>query len=240
MSTLSRLLVVAAGLMPIAAPCADDSLASFGGLTALTLKNEGVTLYYLPAISKVLTAPHPDAHAYDEAGVYASRPLRTRIVPTEAQDFVVDCDSGGSWDPGCTIMREDRGELKEVVGIRGLRFIFPGNGSIYVDGHNDNMFNVRRKFEWRDGTFVEVKQPFLYVGLRSTAKKELTLFETDALAGNVVAKIPANSPVEVLVAKHPPKPDEQPRLYLVRTSFGLTGWARIEQGDVEGIEYAGD
>lgn len=211
--------------------------AIFPGLKALHLKNEDVTLYFDPLKSKVLNAEHPDAKDYGEGGIYISRPLRTQLLGTGKGYFTIDCDSGGSWDPGCTILQETNGKLKKVIHIQGLHFAFPGNGNIYVDGHNNTMFNARRKYEWRDNTFVEIKQPFYFVGLETTTQSTIEIFTSQDYK-QVVAALPKGSVISVVL--------NEGEHYLVKTPFGLVGWVRIrdgasqEESPIMGIYYAGD
>lgn len=215
---------------------AAEGMAAFPDLTPLILTNEDVTLYYDPQKSIILNGKHPESQSYYEAGVYISRPLRTQLLGPGKGFFTIDCDSGGSWDPGCTVLEEIAGQLKPVVDIRGLRFVLPGDGNIYVDGHNNTMFNVRRKFEWQDGTFVEVQQPFYYVGVETHTRTDLEMYSTTDYK-QVVAILPKGTPVHVLL--------NEKHNYLVKTAFGLLGWINIqnvsqENSPIEGIYFAGD
>lgn len=207
------------------------------GLKALQLKNEDITLYYDPGKSKVLSGAHPEAKNYYEGGIFISRPLRTQLLGPGKGYFTIDCDSGGSWDPGCTLLQETNGKLKKVIDIQGLRFSFPGNGSIYVDGHNNTMFNVRKKYEWRDDTFVEIKQPFNFVGLETTTKDAVEIFTSQDYK-QIVAALPKGSAISIVL--------NEGEHYLVKTPFGLLGWIKIrdgasqEESPIMGIYYAGD
>ncbi len=214
-----------------------EGMEAFPGLKMLGLKNEGVTLYYDPKNSEVLNVKHPNADDLGEGGIYISRPLRTQLLGTGKGYFTIDCDSGGSWDPGCTVLQESNGKLNEVIRIPGLRFAFPGNGNIYVEGHNNTMFNVRQKYEWRDGSFSAVKQPFNYVGLDTTTREPIDIFTTQDYK-QIVAALPKGSSISVVL--------NQGEHYLVKTPFGLLGWVRIrccamqEASPIVGIYYAGD
>lgn len=212
-------------------------MPAFPRLALLHLKHEDVALYYDPANSEVLTAKHPDAARHDEAGVAVSRALRTQLLGKGKGHFVIDADSGGSWDPGITVLQEKDGLLKPLLHIRGLRFALPGNGAIYVDGHNNTMFDVRRKYEWHDGTFVETRQPFRYVGLDTVTQSAIDLFSSRKYT-RVIASLPKGAPVSVLLNRGSD--------YLVKTSFGLLGWIRIREGiqreesPIQGIYFEGD
>ncbi|GBG13348.1 sorbosone dehydrogenase [Novimethylophilus kurashikiensis] len=214
-----------------------EGVETFPGLRALHIKNADVTLYYDPKISTVLSGNHPEAKNYEEAGVFISRPLRTQLLGLGKGFFTIDCDSGGSWDPGCTFLLENEGKLKKVFQTLGLRFALPGNGNIYVEGHNDTMFNVRKKYGWHDGKCIEIKQPFNFVGLDTTTREPIELFSSQEYK-QIVATLPKGSPVTVLL--------NEGEHYLVKTPFGLLGWVKIRDGvqqaesPIAGIYFAGD
>lgn len=226
----------------------DPVAAVFPGLSVLPLADIGVTLYYNAALSERLTAPHPWTADMDEAGVYVARPLQSRLLGADGEAFLVDCDSGGSADPNCRVYlagddpQADPETLHPVFEAYALNFVFPGDGSIYVSGHTNTLFDTRRKFVYQEGEFVEVPQPFFYVGLESQTRAPLTLYAAPDLA-EPVAELAAETPVTVLL--------NQGDDFLLKTPFGLVGWVRItvfEQcgsGDgqpspLAGLCYAGD
>lgn len=218
-------------------PNSIDGMNAFPALKTMELKDIGVTLHYSSDKSQVLTVPHPDAKDLNEGGIYIARPLRVQLLGENKSSFIIDCDSGGSADPSCSVLQEAGSQLKKLLTIFGVRFAFPGNGSIYVDGHSNTMFNARRKFEWRNGSFVETPQPFRYVGLDTTTRTAITLYaKTDYK--QPVASLPQDTAVTVLL--------NDGTAYLLKTPFGLVGWIRIAEGVIQenspinGIYYAGD
>ena len=226
---------------PPASPARTDEIsASFPTLKLLTVKDigvddHGVKVYFAPALSQALNGKHPQEQEYDEGGVIVHRVLRSELLGAGKGYFIVDCDSGPSGDPSCTFSKE--GEEKGTS-ISGLNFILPGNGNIYATGHTNTMFNQRRKYEWRGGEFVEVKQPFLYVGLDTTTNRAIQIYESRQYK-RTVASLPANSPVSVVLNEG----DD----YLLKTPFGLVGWIKIENGGIDqdgqpikGIYFRGD
>lgn len=243
MSRFFFLLLISSSL-PFACLCsgiekahAANEMALFPGLKQLEMKNESITLYYNPTLSELLDGEHPDAKYHATEGIKVSRPLRTQLLGSGKGYFTIDCDSGESGDPECIILLAKTGKLEPVIRIPGLRFYFPGNGNIYVSGHNNTMFDTRKKFEWRDGTFVEVGQPFGYVGLDTTTRIAIEIYSsTDSR--KVVASLPKGSPVSVLLSEG--------EHYLLKTPFGLLGWISIpigtsrEESPIEGIFFAGD
>jgi hypothetical protein len=123
--------------------------------------------------------------------------------------------------------------------ITGYSLVIPGNGSIYTSGHVGN-FNVRRKYDFADNKITEVPQPFFYVGLKSYTLRTVNIYQ-DKTLNKIIATLPPNNEIEILLTESP----FTPSLYLVRTSFGLTGWAELSAGqyqsvDVEGLFYNND
>lgn len=184
----------------------------------------GISLYYAPATSQVLSAPHPDLDAAD--GIALRRPLRTQLS-ADSGWFTIDCDSGPSDDPSCTFQQETTTGLKLIRQITGQGFVMPGNGAVYVFGRADKMFDQRHKFEWQSGKLQETQQPFYYVGLESTALQALQLLEKPG-SGKLIASIPKGAKVTVLLNQFAPESADAPASenYLVKTEFGLVGWIK--------------
>jgi len=229
-------------------PDADISEA-FPDLIKVTTPNAGITIYFAPSLTEILTGTDSENREFEEIVGVADRPIKTKLLGKDNDYFIVQCDHGVSADPGCQFIHQlPSGELEAASfkwasngnvgkGVSGLRFILPGNGIIYVDGHANTNFNHRQKFEWQDGIFIEVKQPFLYVGLDSTTIKSITLYENrDFIIP--VAQLPSGSAVTVLI--NVPRTDD----YLLKTPFGLVGWAQIhvEQAaeTIRGLYFMGD
>lgn len=225
-----------------AQPSPDTVEASFPGLKRLDTEL-GFTLYYNPALSEVLRAPHPDSAAMEESGVEIERPLRARLSG-DRQWFTIDCDTGPSADLSCTIFRETPQGLSKVESLGGQRFIFPGNGALYTDGKNDQSFDIRRKYTWHDGQLTEVKQPFYYVGLDSRTLVDLDMYSSKDFR-QPVAHLPKGARVTVLLNEVVDKGNDEYDVgnYLVKTPFGLVGWIRstVDQPPViDGLLYHGD
>lgn len=212
---------------------AADPAASFPGLSVVDLN--GIRIYYHPELTEIIKKVGQDDIV---------RVLRTRIDRTKPQNYVVDFDPGPSEDPAFVLYTENGANLNALVDekgeqfiVAGLTLIIPGNGSLYVSGHTNNMFNERRKFEVTGNRVREVPQPFYYVGLGTVTTRPVQLYSS--LSKNekdVVAQLPKGAKIAVLVNKG--------EHYLVKTSFGLVGWVHIPsyeyQTAIEGITYAGD
>jgi len=126
------------------------------------------------------------------------------------------------------------------IGTQGvLNLVVSGNGIIYTSENLGN-FNLRKKFEYKNGKFLEVKQPYYYVGLKSKTLNTVNIYQTKDCK-KLIATLPKNHEIEILLTD---EPDSQ-EFYLVRTSFGLVGWAKLKSGqgysiDVEGLFYKND
>lgn len=215
-----------------------EAMKAFPNLRFLYVERVGVMLYYDPKLSELLNVKLPNDEIYAQSGISISRPLRTQLLGPGKGYFTIDCDSGPTdGTSGCTIFQEAGTQLKEITTIRGLQFAFPGNGSLYVEGHNNDMFSAKNKYEWHDGTFVVVKQPFQYVGLTTTTRVALNIFSTQNYK-QVVASLPKDSTITVIL--------NEGNHYLVKTPFGLLGWVKITNGTsyenspILGIYFSGD
>ncbi len=206
---------------------------AFPELEAYVLKDldtglgEHITLYFNPETSQKITEKHPQSEQNSDDGVEVERVLRGELLGKGKGQFIIGCDSGMSADPSCTILKEnENGHTQEVGQISGLNFVLPGNGYIYVTGHTNNMFNQRKKYEWKNNQFSEVAQSSYYVGLESRTTKAIQLLESKT-SSKVVASLPADAQVTVLT--------NEGDYYLVKTPFGLTGWLKlsIENGMME-------
>ena len=123
-----------------------------------------------------------------------------------------------------------------------LEFYINSLGTIYTAGHTNNMFNMRRKFQLQGDTIREVRQPFYYVGLKGKTLNEITLYAVKS-GKDIVAQLPADYEIEILLAEYAEKDTEMGTRFLVRTEFGLVGWLRVEgfaEGVLKELYFAGD
>jgi hypothetical protein len=208
------------------------SQSAFSSLQRLEVdSNYHVSVYYNPRNCTLLKQS-----IKNEADIYEMYVLRSRLVPSSPDSFLVEYNEGPSADPGFIFYRVANDSLLPLCyKINGLNLFVPGNGFLYIDGHTDDMFNRRRKYVVSRDSIKEVPQPFYYVGLDSKTKEEIRLY-ADSTNTQVVATVPKGSTVHVLLNKGED--------YLIKTEFGLIGWLRIEDGSpntpIEGIYWAGD
>jgi len=132
-------------------------------------------------------------------------------------------------------------ETKEMIdSFFATEIVISGNGSVYTSGHLLD-YNLRKKYQFDGRTFKEVNQPFYYIGLKSYTLRQVELF-SDIELTQKLATLPKHYDVEVLLASN----DKRfPSNYLVKTSYGLVGWAHLKSGqyqsiDIEGLFYNND
>jgi hypothetical protein len=160
--------------------------------------------------------------------------LATYLDDKREQLYSIGFNPGPSDDPSFEIW--PFGKRDQMVSMSGLSLYLPGNGSVYVSGHTNNMFDMRRKFERVNGQWQETKQPFYFVGKESKTLKAITLYGELGLKTEV-AKLPPGAAITVLI--------NQDDYFLLKTPFGLTGWMKLEEYSqlaetLEGIYFAGD
>ena len=166
--------------------------------------------------------------------------LLTQIHTTKITDTLdIFFDQGPSDDPEFIVSRKNG----KVIGrINALEFYITEQNIIYTNGHTNNMFNKRRKFQLFQDTMMEIQQSFYYVGLKSKTNSTLTLYKSKT-GNEIIASIPKDYIVEVLLSD--PETNDSEKLFLVRTEFGLVGWLRLKESytydtPIEGLRFMGD
>jgi hypothetical protein len=215
-------------ILPVAAYSQDIS-KSFPNLAEIKVATRwDVRVMYNPKVSTIINKKYHDS---DPDSDYW-KVIKTRIGGT-GQEYRIEFSEGASDDPTFKIFKDEEAEPVFEAFATGL--VIPGNGFIYTSGHTNNMFDERKKYELRKGQIVEVKQPYYYVGLATKTNKAITLHSAKDVKG-VVAALPAGAPVTVLI--------NEVDFYLLKTEFGLVGWAKIgtnnSEGTIDGLVYAGD
>ena len=244
-------LLVVLAILPCGSAFSADPSTWFPELTRLDLKNEGVRVWYPKANAKPVTTPPAYLKEYDDAGVSGAQPLLLDLghgLPVLA----LACDSGPSNDPSCRLLSKFEDPASAIFESAGNDFVFLPTAEIYVFGETDYTYYHRRLFRFDGKHFVEVAQPFRYVGIDGMTKAPLALTSarsTDGARGTakkVIATIPPETTITILLNaaigdnEYGQNPD-----YLVRTREGLVGWAHIPtlpDGTtiVEGLRYNGD
>lgn len=218
----------------------------FADLAVLDLDKEGVRVRYPADKAGKPAARAAYLEAYAEAGVHASQPLRLDLghgVPAAT----LTCDSGPSDDPTCRLLVDAEDPLSAIFEAAGKEFVFLADGAIYAFGQSDSMYDHRRLFRYDGKRYVEVAQPFRYVGIegRTTAPLALTAQRGgDVRQASIMLEAGAAVTILLNAADGDDAHDQNPD-YLVKTREGLIGWARLpRQLDgstrVEGLRFDGD
>jgi hypothetical protein len=146
-------------------------------------------------------------------------------------DFYVGFSEGPSADPEFYL--ESEGVYHT---FSGTFLVIPGDGTFLTFNRNNAMFVERRLYRMVNGAPVEMKQPYLYVGVQSVALKPLRL-RAQKNAGEVIAGIAAGEPLEVVIA-------DAGGWFLIKTKLGLLGWTQVdatqEPAAIKDLWYAGD
>ncbi|PCH70836.1 MAG: hypothetical protein COC06_03235 [Bacteroidales bacterium] len=130
---------------------------------------------------------------------------------------------------------------KIIGSINADKMFITGGGAIYCSG-GEGTFDARKKYTIINSELVETSQPFYYVGLKTKTLIPIKLYETINLE-NEVASLPIDYSVEVLLSTK--AFNSTKGLYLVKTKFGLIGWAELIAGqyssiDIKDLKYIGD
>lgn len=137
------------------------------------------------------------------------------ILKKGMKPLKLSCD--GIQDPWCSVGK---------VGLYAELLVIPGDGCLYSTQEGDADHIVRRKYCLEKGELTEQRQPFSYVGLRTKTNVRIEMRSTmnDATRPNHYIK--AGQFVEVLLATNRKDEDgfSASDWYLVRDSFGITGW----------------
>jgi len=127
-------------------------------------------------------------------------------------------------------------DLSKFYGsIGGLNMYVTGNGNLYVSGHVNSNFDLKRKLTFTEQNITEVEQPHYYVGLKTKTLAAITLYRTKEMK-EVVATLPKDYKIEVLLAETSHQHED---FYLVKTAFGLVGWTQIKAGQYQSVEVDG-
>lgn len=234
-STIMKRTITLIGLLLLSGKLlASDLPQTFKELESLYVGRAGVI--YNPLHTEVINKEFTE----EESGIEVTRAIRTRIDARQKTSYIVDYDEGVSVDPAFTIYKEGDKGLIKIGTFNGLELVIPGNGNIYISGHTNNMFNMRLKYQLAGDSFIEVKQPYYYVGADSVTKADITLYESPG-SGAVVALLTKETKITVLLNKG--------KYYLIKTPFGLTGWYHMkheypigvhDKSELEGIYFNGD
>lgn len=220
-------LATSASMITLSAPAAAAELARV--LVDRTPVGE-VVVSYEPRLAQLIN----ETFIIPEVEIKTVEVLRTRLGDLP-EWYCVVYSEGGSVDPEFIIYSEAGGKRLEVFREFGLSLRLPGDGFVYVSGHTNAFFDKTRKFAVGQNGSSEVKQPFYFVGITTTALEDLDLADSPS-SSSVVATVGKGEKVMVVL--------NQGDYYLVRAPNGLVGWVTLKgEGTAtqfEDIHYAGD
>jgi hypothetical protein len=220
---------------------------SFENLSTLVIGKlyDGVTelISYDKSISEVINKKYSDLDKSDpfysgECDGDYIKLIRTRIDKNSNEYYIISYNLSCCCNYGFTIYKDK--DPDKIIGIiMSTKILIPGNGNIYSEDRIFQNFNKRQKFVLENDTIREIEQPFNYVGIKSKALRTIKIYAFKDLTEHI-ATVPPQYKIEVLLNDKKIKD-----LYLVRTSFGIVGWTRLESAvakskDIEGIYYWGD
>jgi hypothetical protein len=124
----------------------------------------------------------------------------------------------------------------------GTRLHFKGK-TLYVEGIANTYFDMKRKFQFINTHYKEVKQPFYAINAKGTLNYSIDLY-TDETFTEKVASLPKGYPIEIVLGKTGGKYNEL-EVILIKSEFGLLGWfdfKKISFGSplIEGFYFHGD
>jgi len=172
----------------------------------------------------------------EEGPILTTRLLSTLPDRKKNLQFLIDFEQGPSNDPMFVVVA---GNGKKVIGtINAEQLIVPGDGFFYAVSRMNRNYVEYRKFSLRGDKLAEVKQPFLYAGLDSTALRPLTIFSGKD-GGEVVAAIAKGERLTVVLGEK--------NYLLIKTRENLLGWLKLdpivatrEKMAIEGVYFDGD
>lgn len=238
-------LPIAIGIFCCTRALAVDYSGVFPDLAKLELKDERVRIWYPKDRAKPIATPPVWKKDYEEAGVYASAPLALELGKG-LPPLALACDSGPSNDPSCRLLTNRDDPATALFESPGTDFAFLANGEIYASGSTDYTYDHRRVFRYDGKRFVEVAQPFRYVGIEGRTTAPLALTAERTKPAKPLATLPANTAVTILLnAASGDDENGQNADYLVKTREGLVGWAHIATKPdgttiIDGLRYNGD
>ena len=179
-------------------------------------------------INKKIENNDPCACFLDENDVLL---LKTTIDTTKKGIYTLYFGIGMSLDPHFSIFSND-----SLIGvIEGVELSIPGNGTLYSNGHTNNLYNEFRAWKLTSNKLEEIKQPLQYVGLKTVALSDFAI-HADTLQQSTVATIAKGDSIELLV--------QQNHFFLIRNSYNLVGWWKIDDPlkskQVNNLFYLGD
>ncbi len=219
--------------------------STFSGLHQYDFAAAGIHVHYPAERARMITTVPAWVREYEQSGVTAVVPFELDLWPGLAP-LTLTCDTGGSADPNCRLLRHIDDPDHPLFEALGTDFVFTADGHIWAYGHADSMYDHRRLFTWNGSAFVETPQPFRHVEMTGRTKVPIALRAERGDQAPVTWTVPAGAGLRILLNDNSSTDEsgENPD-YLVVTQEGLVGWAHLPsqpdgKTDVEGLYYRGD
>ena len=154
------------------------------------------------------------------------------------EEYLLSFSMAPSADHAFSFFKRNGDKFVYSFSISGKQIFIPGNGFIYVSGHTNNWFNKKRKYKIQEGNIIEIQQPHYFVGIKSYTIRPITLY-LDKNEQDEVTHLPNNSKVEVVASES----QNNQEYFLIKTSFGLLGWWKLDQyfePAINGLFFNGD
>lgn len=227
------LIVVTIWIVPIYSSDIPSIPESFKHLEKVTLPHyKDVFAYVVPGFQRKIEF---------ENVFYEENPMETIIgfiKINQSDSYLVTFSPGASEDFSFSFYHNIGQEFTYKFAIPGKQIFIPGNGYIYVSGHSNNMFNIKKKYSIKENSIEEVPQPLYYVGIKTKTLKPIKLYLTKE-KNKVVASLPEDAYIEVIASDF----SENTQHFLIKTSFGLLGWWTLDNynsKEIDRIFFAGD
>ena len=179
-------------------------------------------------VNKKITDTDPCVSFLDENDILL---LKTTIDTVKKEIYAVYFGMGMSFDPHFSIFKNDN-----LIGeIEGVELSIPGNGIIYSNGHTNNLYSENKAWKLTANKLEEIEQPLQYVGLKTIALSNFTIY-ADTQLQSTVTTVSEGESIELLV--------EQNNFFLIRTSHNLVGWWKIDDPlkskQIDNLYFLGD
>ena len=111
-----------------------------------------------------------------------------------------------------------------VLGADDAEWYFSGNGAAYLNQTHLSLCGPRftRKLAQNGKGIVEVPQPLVYIGAETNVETTTPLFESPTSRAVVATVVPGTK--VTVIGLQPGRTDLYEMAFLIKTSFGLTGW----------------
>ena len=115
--------------------------------------------------------------------------------------------------------------------------------TIYIEGIANSYFDKKRKFQFQNNEFQEVKQAFYNISFSGKLNFPIDIYQTENFT-NKVASLPEGYEVEIVLGKTGGEYNDL-EIILIKSKFGLLGWFDFENISfrkpiIDGFHFHGD